>query len=113
MALVALSSWGQSSSRTVDCLLRMYDDAALGGASVPRGRVYPPLQRTLAHMESIRGALDMAGNCLDSIPLTLVISGAYFYASPTVAVTVTRACLTATQRDPRGQIQILNAHWLW
>jgi len=35
-----------------------------------------PLQRTLAHIECIRGALDMAGDC--SIPLTLVVLGAYF-----------------------------------
>lgn len=37
-----------------------------------------PLQRTLAQMGSIRGALDMAGNC--SIPLTLVVLGAYFHS---------------------------------
>ncbi|KAH9914483.1 uncharacterized protein B0H18DRAFT_1087796 [Fomitopsis serialis] len=40
-----------------------------------------PLQRTLAHIECIRGALDMAGDC--SIPLTLVVQGAYFYTPAT------------------------------
>ncbi|GJE85291.1 hypothetical protein PsYK624_013700 [Phanerochaete sordida] len=41
----------------------------------------PPLQHALdEHLQPIKGALNQAGNC--SIPLTLVVLGAYFYASP-------------------------------
>ncbi|KAG1903080.1 membrane transport protein-domain-containing protein [Suillus fuscotomentosus] len=40
----------------------------------------PPLQSALEHMESVKGALGAAGNC--SIPLTLVVLGAYFYSEP-------------------------------
>ncbi|KAI5836348.1 hypothetical protein K523DRAFT_258370 [Schizophyllum commune Tattone D] len=40
-----------------------------------------PLQHTLeAHVQPIKGALTQAGNC--SIPLTLVVLGAYFYKEP-------------------------------
>ncbi len=39
-----------------------------------------PLQHTLdVHMQPIKGALTSAGNC--SIPLTLIVLGAYFYPS--------------------------------
>jgi predicted permease len=38
----------------------------------------PPLQHALEqHMRPVKGALSQAGNC--SIPLTLVVLGAYFY----------------------------------
>ncbi|KAH8113849.1 membrane transport protein-domain-containing protein [Phellopilus nigrolimitatus] len=41
----------------------------------------PPLQHTLdAHVQPFKGALTAAGNC--SIPLTLVVLGAYFYTPP-------------------------------
>ena len=41
----------------------------------------PSLQHTLdVHLQPIKGALSAAGNC--SIPLTLVVLGAYFYRSP-------------------------------
>lgn len=40
----------------------------------------PPLQSALEHMEPVKGALGAAGNC--SIPLTLVVLGAYFYSEP-------------------------------
>ncbi|KAG2156926.1 membrane transport protein-domain-containing protein [Suillus bovinus] len=40
----------------------------------------PPLQSALEHMEPVKGALSAAGNC--SIPLTLVVLGAYFYSEP-------------------------------
>lgn len=41
----------------------------------------PPLQYTLDnHMKPIKGALTSAGNC--SIPLTLVVLGAFFYDPP-------------------------------
>ncbi|EKM57652.1 uncharacterized protein PHACADRAFT_170886 [Phanerochaete carnosa HHB-10118-sp] len=41
----------------------------------------PPLQHTLEeHVQPIKGALSQAGNC--SIPLTLVVLGAYFYSPP-------------------------------
>ncbi|KAI0090355.1 membrane transport protein-domain-containing protein [Irpex rosettiformis] len=41
----------------------------------------PPLQHTLDnHVQPIKGALTQAGNC--SIPLTLVVLGAYFYTPP-------------------------------
>ncbi|KAH9930824.1 uncharacterized protein B0H18DRAFT_1083610 [Fomitopsis serialis] len=66
-----------------------------------------PLQRTLAHIECIRGALDMAGDC--SPPLTLVVQGAYFYTPATVAVTDTRACLFASQRQRASRAQIQRA----
>lgn len=40
-----------------------------------------PLQHALdAHMEPVKGALNQAGNC--SIPLTLIVLGAYFYKAP-------------------------------
>lgn len=40
-----------------------------------------PLQHTLdVHMEPVKGALNQASNC--SIPLTLVVLGAYFHKSP-------------------------------
>jgi predicted permease len=40
-----------------------------------------PLQHTLdVHMQPLKGALTAAGNC--SIPLTLVVLGAYFYPDP-------------------------------
>lgn len=38
----------------------------------------PPLQHTLeVHMRPVQGAITQAGNC--SIPITLVVLGAYFY----------------------------------
>ncbi|KAG1748392.1 membrane transport protein-domain-containing protein [Suillus paluster] len=40
----------------------------------------PPLQSALERMTPIKGALGAAGNC--SIPLTLVVLGAYFYSAP-------------------------------
>lgn len=40
----------------------------------------PPLQSALERMEPVKGALNAAGNC--SIPLTLVVLGAYFYSEP-------------------------------
>jgi len=41
----------------------------------------PPLQHTLEqHMKPIKGAISSAGQC--SIPLTLVVLGAYFYPLP-------------------------------
>lgn len=40
----------------------------------------PPLQAALERMEPVKGALGAAGNC--SIPLTLVVLGAYFYSEP-------------------------------
>ncbi|KAG1847659.1 membrane transport protein-domain-containing protein [Suillus subalutaceus] len=40
----------------------------------------PPLQSALERMEPVKGALGAAGNC--SIPLTLVVLGAYFYSEP-------------------------------
>lgn len=40
----------------------------------------PPLQSAFEHMEPVKGALGAAGNC--SIPLTLVVLGAYFYSEP-------------------------------
>ncbi|KAI5118167.1 hypothetical protein M0805_005789 [Coniferiporia weirii] len=41
----------------------------------------PPLQHTLdAHLQPIKGALNAGGNC--SIPITLVVLGAYFYKPP-------------------------------
>ncbi|KAF9269575.1 auxin efflux carrier [Marasmius fiardii PR-910] len=40
-----------------------------------------PLQHALdAHMQPVKGALTSAGNC--SIPLTLIVLGAYFYPTP-------------------------------
>ena len=40
-----------------------------------------PLQHALEyHMQAVKGALNAAGNC--SIPLTLVVLGAYFYEPP-------------------------------
>lgn len=43
-----------------------------------------PLQHALdAHMQPVKGALTAAGNC--SIPLTLVVLGAYFYTPPDAA----------------------------
>lgn len=40
-----------------------------------------PFQHALdAHMQPVKGALTMAGNC--SIPVTLIVLGAYFYAEP-------------------------------
>jgi len=40
-----------------------------------------PLQHALdEHVQPVKGALTMAGNC--SIPLTLVVLGAYFYTPP-------------------------------
>ncbi|KAJ6608687.1 membrane transport protein-domain-containing protein [Mycena sp. CBHHK59/15] len=40
-----------------------------------------PLQHALeAHMQPVKGALTSAGNC--SIPLTLIVLGAYFYPAP-------------------------------
>lgn len=41
----------------------------------------PPLQHALdEHVQPIKGALAMAGNC--SVPVTLVVLGAYFYTPP-------------------------------
>jgi predicted permease len=40
-----------------------------------------PLQAALERMTPIKSALSAAGNC--SIPLTLVVLGAYFYSEPT------------------------------
>jgi len=40
----------------------------------------PPLQSALERMEPVKGALGAAGSC--SIPLTLVVLGAYFYSEP-------------------------------
>lgn len=43
--------------------------------------IIPPLQHSLdRHMQPIKGALNAAGNC--SIPITLVVLGAYFYQPP-------------------------------
>jgi predicted permease len=39
-----------------------------------------PLQAALERMTPVKGALGAAGNC--SIPLTLVVLGAYFYPEP-------------------------------
>jgi auxin efflux carrier family protein len=40
-----------------------------------------PLQHALKeHMQPVKGALESAGNC--SIPVTLIVLGAYFYATP-------------------------------
>ncbi|KAJ8482390.1 hypothetical protein ONZ45_g14967 [Pleurotus djamor] len=44
--------------------------------------LYQPLQHLLeVHMQPVKHALNSAGNC--SIPLTLVVLGAYFYPTPT------------------------------
>lgn len=40
----------------------------------------PSLQSALERMQPVKGALGAAGNC--SIPLTLVVLGAYFYSEP-------------------------------
>lgn len=40
----------------------------------------PPFQSALERMTPIKGALGAAGNC--SIPLTLVVLGAYFFSEP-------------------------------
>ncbi|KAL5499077.1 hypothetical protein ACEPAH_1595 [Sanghuangporus vaninii] len=43
--------------------------------------IIPPVQHSLdSHMQPIKGALNAAGNC--SIPITLVVLGAYFYQPP-------------------------------
>ncbi|KAL5480961.1 hypothetical protein ACEPAI_9902 [Sanghuangporus weigelae] len=43
--------------------------------------IIPPVQHSLdRHMQPIKGALNAAGNC--SIPITLVVLGAYFYQPP-------------------------------
>ena len=50
----------------------------------------PPLQHALdAHLPPVKGALASAGNC--SIPVTLVVLGAYFYAPPDPAEERARA----------------------
>lgn len=52
----------------------------------------PPLQHALdEHVKPIKGALTQAGNC--SIPLTLVVLGAYFYSPPDPEEARSRAAL--------------------
>ncbi|KAL5522643.1 hypothetical protein ACEPAG_8661 [Sanghuangporus baumii] len=47
----------------------------------------PPVQNIIAnHMPPVRQALEMAGDC--SIPLTLVVLGAYFYTPPPQGIVV-------------------------
>ena len=55
----------------------------------------PPLQHALdEHVQPIKGALTMAGNC--SIPVTLVVLGAYFYTPPDPAERASRRTLPST-----------------
>lgn len=58
-----------------------------------------PLQHALEmHLEPIKNAVSQAGNC--SIPLTLVVLGAYFYTPPDPAEDRQRAALPShAQRD--------------
>ncbi|KIP06466.1 hypothetical protein PHLGIDRAFT_90850 [Phlebiopsis gigantea 11061_1 CR5-6] len=60
-----------------------------------------PLQHTLEqHVKPIKGALTQAGNC--SIPLTLVVLGAYFYSPPDPEEMRSRAALPTNQRRGRS-----------
>jgi predicted permease len=56
-----------------------------------------PIQHAMEwHMQPVKGAVTVAGNC--SIPLTLVVLGAYFYPTPTSAGDVhTRPSPTASK----------------
>lgn len=55
----------------------------------------PPLQHALdEHVQPIKGAIAQAGNC--SIPITLVVLGAYFYAAPDPEAARSRAALPTT-----------------
>lgn len=60
-----------------------------------------PLQHALEeHVQPIKGALHQAGNC--SIPLTLVVLGAYFYTPPDPEEERSRAALPAHTRRGRS-----------
>ena len=60
-----------------------------------------PLQHALdEHVQPIKGALTQAGNC--SIPLTLVVLGAYFYSPPDPEEIRSRAALPTSQRRGRS-----------
>lgn len=61
----------------------------------------PPLQHALdEHVQPIKGALNQAGNC--SIPLTLVVLGAYFYSPPDPEAARSRAALPSTRARGRS-----------
>lgn len=56
----------------------------------------PPFQHALEmHIQPVKGALAQAGNC--SIPLTLVVLGAYFYSPPDPEQDRARAALPTSQ----------------
>ncbi|KAI0337206.1 hypothetical protein BDW22DRAFT_1364370 [Trametopsis cervina] len=66
----------------------------------------PPVQHALdQHVKPIKGALTQAGNC--SIPLTLVVLGAYFYSPPDDAAAPERSraatLLSTANRGRRGR----------
>lgn len=60
-----------------------------------------PLQSALESMTPIKGALGAAGNC--SIPLTLVVLGAYFYRSEPRGKEVQNGDLTSIEMDRAKQ----------
>lgn len=61
----------------------------------------PPFQHALeVHVKPIKGALTQAGNC--SIPLTLVVLGAYFYSPPEPEADRSRAALPSHARRSRS-----------
>ncbi|UZJ55901.1 hypothetical protein CBS101457_005221 [Exobasidium rhododendri] len=57
----------------------------------------PPLQKLIGSIEPLVGALETAGAC--SIPLTMVVLGAYFYQETDPVNTPTDAIMTATSED--------------
>ncbi|KAG1763696.1 membrane transport protein-domain-containing protein [Suillus occidentalis] len=69
--------WIKNASRRVNEFMTMPLWASLLSLIVA---CTPPLQSALERMEPFKGALGAAGNC--SIPLTLVVLGAYFYSEP-------------------------------
>ncbi|KAF7797349.1 hypothetical protein EIP86_008544 [Pleurotus ostreatoroseus] len=59
-----------------------------------------PLQHALEeHVQPIKGAITQAGNC--SIPITLVVLGAYFYSPPDPEEKRSRAALPTHESDAR------------
>ena len=63
----------------------------------------PPLQHMLdEHVQPIKGALTQAGNC--SIPLTLVVLGAYFYSPPDPEEPRSRAAALPSHRSRDGSM---------
>ncbi|KAI0918349.1 hypothetical protein AcV5_002356 [Taiwanofungus camphoratus] len=60
-----------------------------------------PLQHALdVHLKPVKGALNSAGNC--SIPLTLVVLGAYFYTPPDLSEARSRQALPSHKSGSRS-----------